>query len=174
LELKQKKFRSEIKRLPNSDSGNPMKRNKKIGLICSHGGHFTEILQLLEAFEGYPTFLLTYKEKATSDQRNTYYISNIGRGPIALVVGIIKIFSILLKERPDILFSTGSEIAIPSFYFGKFLFRTKLIYLECSAQVYQPSMTGRCIYPITDLFLVQWEPLLKRYGPKAKYVGGLI
>jgi hypothetical protein len=24
------------------------------------------------------------------------------------------------------------------------------------------------------LFLVQWEPLLKQYGPKAKYVGGLI
>jgi hypothetical protein len=24
------------------------------------------------------------------------------------------------------------------------------------------------------LFLVQWEPLLREYGPRAKYVGGLI
>lgn len=151
-----------------------MRKFKKIGLICSHGGHFTELLQVWEAFGGHPIFLITYKEKATLNRENTYYIRNIGRGSIAFVVGVIKIFLIFLKERPDILFSTGSEIAVPCFYFGKFLFRTKLIYLECSAQVYQPSMTGVWVYPITDLFLVQWEPLLKRYGPKAKYVGGLI
>jgi UDP-N-acetylglucosamine:LPS N-acetylglucosamine transferase len=151
-----------------------VKRNHKIGLICSHGGHFTEFLQVREAFKGYPTFLLTYKEVSTANQKNTYYIANIGKSPVAFIFGLIKILFIFLKEKPTILFSTGSEIAVPPFYLGKFLFRTKLIYLECSAQVYQPSLTGRCVYPITDLFLVQWEFLLKKYGPKAKYVGGLI
>jgi UDP-N-acetylglucosamine:LPS N-acetylglucosamine transferase len=151
-----------------------IKKPKKIGIICSHGGHFTEILQLWEAFERYPNFLLTYQEKATTNRPNTYYIKNIGRSPFNLIIGVVKTFLILLKERPCFLCSTGSEIAIPAFYFGKFIFRTKLIYIECSAQVYRPSLTGRFVYPITDLFLVQWEPLLKRYGPKAKYVGGLI
>lgn len=132
------------------------------------------MLQLWEAFEEYPKFLLTYKEVTTMNREGAYYLENIFRGPMAFVKGVVKIFMILLKERPDILFSTGSEIAAPAFYFGKFLFRTKLIYLECSAQVYQPSLTGRFVYPIADLFLVQWKPLLKRYGPKAKYVGGLI
>ena len=150
------------------------KQAKKIGIVCSPGGHFTEFLQLGEAFKGYPRFLVTYGEKATLNQENTYYLKNIARGPLALIAGVIKIFLILLKERPDILFSTGSEIAVPSFYLGKFLFRTKLIYVECSAQVYHPSVTGKWVYPVTDLFLVQWEPLLKSYGPKAKYVGGLI
>ena len=101
-------------------------------------------------------------------------MTNFAKIPLNLIVGILKIFFIFLKERPRILFSTGAEIAIPSFYIGKFLFRTKLIYLECSAQVYHPSLTGRWVYPITDLFLVQWESLLRQYGPKAKYVGGLI
>ncbi|OGP79270.1 MAG: hypothetical protein A2V86_08550 [Deltaproteobacteria bacterium RBG_16_49_23] len=151
-----------------------LKKRKKIGLICSPGGHFTEILQLWEAFEGHPIFLITYREKATTNRGNTYYLTNILRSPIAFIVGIIKILIILLKERPDVLFSTGSEIAAPPFYLGKFLFRAKLIYLECSAQVYRPSLTGRFVYPITDLFLVQWEPLLKQYGSRAKYVGGLI
>jgi beta-1,4-N-acetylglucosaminyltransferase len=151
-----------------------MKKGQKIGLICSHGGHFTELLQVQEAFRDYPTFLLTYKEVSTSNQEHTYYIANIGKNPIAFFLGIIKIFFILLKERPTVLFSTGSEIAIPPFYFGKFLFGTKLIYLECSAQVYHPSLTGKFVYPITDLFLVQWEALLNQYGPKARYVGGLI
>ena len=151
-----------------------MKKDKEIGLICSPGGHFVEVLQLLDAFEGHPIFFLTYKEKATLNRRNTYYIMNFARNPLYLIVGILKIFFIFLKERPKILFSTGAEIAIPSFYIGKFLFRTKLIYLECSAQVYHPSLTGRWVYPITDLFLVQWEPLLREYGLRAKYVGGLI
>jgi beta-1,4-N-acetylglucosaminyltransferase len=151
-----------------------MEKKSKIGLICSAGGHFAEMLQLWEAFKGYSVFLVTYREKTTGNRKDTYYLMNIVRSPFAFVAGLIKILLIFLKERPDILFSTGSEIAIPSFYFGKFLFRTKLVYLECSAQVYQSSLTGRWVYPVTDLFLVQWEPLLNQYGPKAKYVGGLI
>jgi beta-1,4-N-acetylglucosaminyltransferase len=150
-----------------------MEGEKKIGLICSAGGHFTEMLQLREAFKGHRIFVITYREKATLNQENTYYLGT-WRSPTGFIVGLMKIFIIFLKEKPDILFSTGSEIAVPPFYLGKFLFRTKLIYLECSAQVYRPSLTGRCVYPITDLFLVQWEFLLKKYGPKAKYVGGLI
>jgi UDP-N-acetylglucosamine:LPS N-acetylglucosamine transferase len=151
-----------------------VQRRKKIGLLCSAGGHFVEMLELWEAVESCHVFLVTYSEKTTVNRKDTYYLTNIVRSPLAFVTGLIKIILILLKEKPDILFSTGSEIAIPFFYFGKFVFRTKLIYLECSAQVYRPSLTGRMVYPITDLFLVQWAPLLRKYGPRAKYVGGLI
>jgi UDP-N-acetylglucosamine:LPS N-acetylglucosamine transferase len=151
-----------------------VKQDKKIGLICSHGGHLVEVLQLSEAFEGFPFFLLTYDEKAAADQKNAYYIKNFAKNPFHLLMGVFKIITIFLRERPKILFSTGAEIAIPSFYIGKFLFGARLIYLECSAQVYSPSLTGRWVYPIADLFLVQWEPLLKQYGPKARYVDGLI
>ena len=91
-----------------------------------------------------------------------------------MIAGILTIVYVFLKERPRVLFSTGAEIAIPAFYIGKLLFRTKLIYLECSAQVDHRSLTGRWVYPIADLFLVQWESLLSQYGPRAKYVGGLI
>jgi len=147
---------------------------KKIGLICSPGGHFVEILQLSEAFEGHSTFFLTYREETTAHRKNTHYIPNLSRNPFSLVLGVLKIFFILLKERPQVLFSTGGEIALPCFYIGKLLFRMKLIYMECSAQVFNPSLTGKWVYPITDLFLVQWKSLLEKYGPKATYAGGLI
>ncbi len=129
---------------------------------------------MLEAFKDHSYFILTYKEKATVNQKDTYYMRNFARNPLSLIAGILKILLIFLKERPKILFSSGAEIAIPAFYIGKFLFGSKLIYLECSAQVYNPSLTGKWVYPITDLFLVQWEDLLRQYGPEAKYVGGLI
>ncbi len=151
-----------------------MGKNSKIGLICSPGGHLVEVLQLLEAFKDHPYFILTYKEEATLNQKDAYYIRNFARNPFCLITGILKILLVFLKERPKILFSSGAEIAIPAFYIGKFLFGCKLIYLECSAQVYSPSSTGKWVYPITNLFLVQWEPLLSQYGRGAKYVGGLI
>ena len=52
-----------------------MKKNKKIGLICSPGGHLVEVLQLMEAFEGSSVFFLTYREKATLNRKDTYYVS---------------------------------------------------------------------------------------------------
>jgi UDP-N-acetylglucosamine:LPS N-acetylglucosamine transferase len=153
-----------------------LKRGKgKIGLISSHGGHLTEILSLKDVCEGWDTFFVTYEGVAPSRLDNVYFIKNGWfRNPIHVFLIWIKVFSILIKERPRVLFSTGAEIAIPIFLVGKFLFGCKLIYLECSAQVTTPSLTGRLLYRFTDLFLVQWEPLLKCYGPKAIYRGGLI
>ncbi|MGQ9638596.1 MAG: PssD/Cps14F family polysaccharide biosynthesis glycosyltransferase, partial [Thermodesulfobacteriota bacterium] len=131
-------------------------------------------MELMEAFEGYDFFILSYDEQSIREFKNLYLIKNFSKNPIHFISGIIKIFQVLMKERPYLLFSSGAEIAIPAFYVGKLLFRTKLIYLECSAQVYHPSITGRIVYPISDLFLVQWPQLISKYGKKAKFVGGLI
>ena len=35
-------------------------------------------------------------------------------------------------------------------------------------------MTGLITYHMADMFLVQWEPLLKHYGPKARSRGGFV
>jgi UDP-N-acetylglucosamine:LPS N-acetylglucosamine transferase len=92
---------------------------------------------------------------------------------ITLLENTIEILKILMKEKPDILFSTGSEIAIPTFYIGKFLFGAKLIYLESVARMKEISFTGRLLMPIVDLFLVQWEELARKYK-KAKFWGRVI
>jgi UDP-N-acetylglucosamine:LPS N-acetylglucosamine transferase len=78
-----------------------------------------------------------------------------------------------MKEKPDALFSTGSEIAIPAFYIGKFLFGAKLIFLESIARIKDISLTGKVLLPIVNLFLVQWEELLHKYK-KAKFWGRVI
>jgi hypothetical protein len=40
--------------------------------------------------------------------------------------------------------------------------------------VKNPSLAGKLIFPIADLFLVQWESLCEILGEKAKYVGRVI
>ena len=52
---------------------------------------------------------------------------------------------------------------------GKIL-GSKIIYIETFANIHTKTATGRLIYPIADLFIVQWESMLKVY-PKAVYGG---
>lgn len=47
-----------------------------------------------------------------------------------------------------------------------------IIYIESFARVDEASLTGKLMYPLADLFLVQWEDMLKVF-PKAIYAGGI-
>jgi len=154
----------------------------KVGIISSEGGHLIEALNLIDAFKGQDIFLVTYrvfhvKNFSDSKIKRTYYLG-MGATNLALffnmILNSIKLIYIFLKERPSILYSTGSEIAIPAFYLGKFLFRTKLVFVETITKVKEPSKTGRIVYPITDMFIVPWKDLLNVYGKKAQYLGKVI
>ena len=151
------------------------KENKtKIALICSHGGHLTEILCILEAFKGQEIFFITYTNFRTKNlDYNKYLLENIGTSPLKMFKSFLKIFKILIKERPDTVVSTGSEIAIPAFIISKFL-RINTIFIESWCRVKTKSGTGKIVYPFSDLFLVQWPELLEKYGKKAKYKGAVI
>jgi len=77
-----------------------------------------------------------------------------------------------LKEKPDLIISTGAGVAIPTCFLG-WLFRKRVIFIEDWCRINKPSFSGRMIYPLANLFFVQWEQLL-RYYPKAIYKGPLI
>ena len=78
----------------------------------------------------------------------------------------------ILRERPEVIISTGAGMAIPTMLLGKFLLGSKIIYVESAAAVIEPSRTGQFMYKYADLFLIQWDSL-KTFYPKAKYVGVL-
>jgi beta-1,4-N-acetylglucosaminyltransferase len=145
----------------------------KICLVCSHGGHLTEILQLKEAFEGHETFFITYDSVRTRQLEHKYLLQNIGMNPLVMARTFVSTFKILLKEKPRLIISTGSEIAIPAFYLAKLL-RIKTVFIESWTRVERPTGTGKIVYPVSDLFLVQWDSLLKKYGRKARYKGAIL
>lgn len=145
----------------------------KICLVCSHGGHLTEILQLQEAFEGHDAFFITYDSVRTRQLDRKYLLRNIGTNPIIMAQASLSMLRILLREKPKLIISTGSEIAIPAFYLAKLL-RIKTVFIESWTRVDRPTGTGKIVYPVSDLFLVQWERLLPKYGKKAKYEGAIL
>jgi len=145
----------------------------KICLVCSHGGHLTEILQLKEAFEGHETFFITYDSVRTRQLEHKYLLRNIGTNPLIMAQAFLSMLRILLREKPKLIVSTGSEIAIPAFYLARIL-RIKTIFIESWTRVDRPTGTGKLVYPVSDVFLVQWERLLSKYGKKAKYEGAIL
>ncbi len=79
---------------------------------------------------------------------------------------------VLVRERPAIIISTGGGATIPLSYLGK-LMGKHIIFIESLTRVNALSGTGKFLYPIADLFLVQWETLQRNY-PKSKYWGRVI
>jgi len=157
----------------------------RIGIIVSGSGHMDEALTVIEAFKGHDIFLVTYYQEGQRNFsypgiKNVYSIKLWGNGSIGFkfvlssFINIFELIFILMKERPKALFSTGSEIAIVPFFVGKYILRAKLIFLETVTRVIQPSGTAKILYPIVDLFLVQWESLIKNLGPKALFRGRIV
>src|SRR3972149_10822459 len=144
----------------------------KICLTCSHGGHLTEILQLMEAFKGYDVFFITYEGIRSRNIEKKYTKRNLAKNPLLFLMSMPKIFWILIRERPDLIISTGCEIAIPVFYIAWTL-RIKTMFIESLCRVKEPSLTGKIVYPVSGVFLVQWKQLLNKFGKKAQYWGSI-
>lgn len=146
---------------------------KKICLVCSYGGHLTQILNLMNAFKDNEVFFITYNsERAKALKYRKYLLENIGLSPVRMFSSFFKFLKIFMKENPKVIISTGSEIAIPAFLLAKIL-GIKTIFIESVSRIRNLSGTGKFVYPIADLFFVQWEQLAKQYK-KARYAGGLI
>lgn len=148
----------------------------KIGLVCSHGGHLTETMQILNAFEGHDIFFATYhnaREAEVQAIAHAYFTPNIGTSVWRMFWALLWAWRILRRERPDAIVSLGAEIALPFFYLSKLL-GIRTIFIESWCRVENLSKTGRLVYPIADVFLVQWPQLLQVCGPKARYQGAVI
>ena len=149
----------------------------KICLAFSPGGHFTEIQRLLDAFEGHDISFVTIKAKSTGHLSNVYYLRDTAGSTkvhmlLNMIVVAIQSLKIILKERPRIIVSTGADVAIPICYLGK-LFNIKILFIESLCRVNDLSPSGKIVYPISYLFLVQWDRLTKKYS-KAKYWGAVL
>ena len=148
----------------------------KLALVCSQGGHLTEMDMLLPALGSYDRFYITHRcmrTEAMAKHERVFFVPDIGTNVLLMVCALVQAIWILARELPDVIVTTGSEIAIPFCWVGK-LFGARIVYVETWARVHTRSGTGPLVYPVADLFFVQWPTLLDQYGPKARYEGGVI
>lgn len=149
----------------------------KACFVASSGGHWEELMCLRPIADEHDTFYVTEAGGQAKDSslENVYLVPQINRRqkdfPWRFLKLMLSAGRIMLREKPKVVITTGALISFPFCLYAKLL-GAKVVYLETFARVHDRSLTGRLVYPLADLFLVQWESLLELY-PKAKYVGGI-
>lgn len=148
---------------------------KKVLFISSTGGHLSELLKLKPMFKDYDYHIITEKDKSNEYLKEEYgtrvsYLPYCTRRKIISYIFIytfliMKTVYLFAKIRPEVVVSTGTHTAVPMCYLGK-LCGKKIIYIETFANINRKTLTGKIIYPIANLFIVQWKTMLKLY-PKA-------
>lgn len=147
----------------------------KICFVTSSGGHLTHLMQLKDWWQDKERFWVTFdKEDSRSilkDERKYWCYFPTNRNIKNLIKNTFLSIKILIKEKPDLIVSTGAAPAIPFFYLGKLL-GAKVVYIEVYDRIDKPTITGKLVHPISDLFILQWEEQKKFYS-KGQVLGGI-
>lgn len=153
------------------------KKKLKICFAASSGGHYEQLMMLKPLMEKYESFIVTEKTlyKASVKGKKVYYMHQVNRREtmfiIWMLVNLVRSLFIMMRERPNVVITTGVLAMIPISLLVK-LTGGKLIYIESFAKVTSPTKTGKLLYKFADQFYVQWEPMKKIY-PNAIFLGGI-
>ncbi len=145
----------------------------------SPGGHLKQSILLAEKLKKkFDVVFATYYTPLATNALKGYrfrFVIEPGIGikgiPRKFILALQALF-ILFKENPDVIVTPGSDVPVPFCYIAKLLGK-KVVYIESWSRVRKPSLSGKMVYPIADLFFIQWEDLKIRY-PKAVYAGRLM
>jgi len=161
--------------------------------VLGSGGHTTEMLRIVKILddEFMPlSFVYAETDKHSSDQvkeviEKPYSIRTIPRARevkqswkstvLSTLRAIFHAIPIMFDLRPDLLLLNGPGTCIPLVIAAFVLQLTtnhdvKIVFIESFCRVERLSMTGKLLYPFSDIFFVQWPELLASY-PRAIYRG---
>lgn len=152
----------------------------KILFYAGAGGHLRELLFILDDLtEGHEYVLITDRQPHTAHLAapHVHFFDYHGPKPHQILrtlwgsfTGSLRVF---LKERPDVVISTGPEPFIPVAIVAK-LFGAKVVFIESLCRIEGLSGTGKILYWFADRFLVQWPHLKEKAGKRAEYWGAVV
>lgn len=148
-----------------------------ICLACSAGGHLRELQLAVGTIpDDYHCYWLTQETTSTKeylkDKEHVFLTNFQPTKKWTLIVNCIQAIWWVLQKRPDVVITTGAGITVPTVFFAKKLLKSKIIFINSAADVTHPSRTPVWIEKYADLFLVQWEEMLKVF-PNATCCGVL-
>jgi UDP-N-acetylglucosamine:LPS N-acetylglucosamine transferase len=150
-------------------------KKRKVLLVSSSGGHWTQLRRLRLAFDGWNRFYACtnagYRSTLDGDERFFGVPEATRWDKLRLVYQALVVLWILLRTSPEVVVSTGASPGFFAMLFGRLL-RKKTIWVDSIANVDELSLSGRHARRFADLWLTQWEHLARPEGPK--YFGSLV
>ena len=151
----------------NSSKDQNKELNRRVLAVASGGGHWIQLLRMSPAFAehdlAYVTTLANCRPQV--DGARFYLVQDASRwNKFALLLLALKVFWILVRERPGIVISTGAAPGYFALRIGKLL-GARTIWVDSIANAEKLSMSGQSIGRHADLWLTQWPHLARPNGP---------
>ncbi len=152
------------------------KSGLRVALVCSAGGHLAQLYRLKPWWENHDRLWVTFRkpdaEALLEDEDVVWAYHPTTRNLVNLVRNFVLSLKLLREERPDLIVSNGAGVAFPFFLVGK-LMGIRTVYYEVYDRVDLATLTGKLCYPLSDLFLLQWEEQ-QRFYPRGTFAGRLL
>lgn len=142
---------------------------RRILAIASGGGHWVQLRRLYPAFDGLQVaFASVYRDYAHDVAPHRFYdfpdVSRFSKSNLLQL--LIRIFTILVRERPHVVITTGSFPGLVTIAIAKTFFRSKTIWIDSIANCEQLSTSGSRARAFADVYLTQWPHLAQEGGPE--------
>ena len=84
--------------------------------------------------------------------------------PLRLLATAFTLLAVMLRERPDVVISTGAAPGFLAILYGRLL-GAKTVWVDSIANVGELSLSGRLVGRLAGLWLTQWPHLATEDGP---------
>lgn len=154
----------------------PAEAPARVLLVGSNGGHLSTLAALRPWWEGHDRLWVTFDKldaRSTLVGERVVWAHDPTTRNIPNALRNLRLaLTLIPRWRPTVVVSNGAGVAFPFFVVARLL-GIRLVFIEASERIETPSLTGRMCYPLSDLFLVQWEEQLRMY-PAARLIGRIL
>jgi UDP-N-acetylglucosamine:LPS N-acetylglucosamine transferase len=124
-------------------------------------------MRITPAFEGfdvaYATVSRTYATQVPGHR--FYAVGDCTRWDrLKMLATLLRVLWVVLRERPDVVVSTGALPGYMAVRLGKWL-GARTVWLDSIANAQELSLAGQKIGPHADYWLTQWPELARPQGP---------
>jgi UDP-N-acetylglucosamine:LPS N-acetylglucosamine transferase len=148
----------------------------KVMLVCSSGGHLAQLHRLEPWWRDHDRLWVTFDtvdaRSLLRDERVEWAHHPTTRNIPNAIRNLRLARALIARERPDLVVSDGAGVAVPFFVAARRA-GVKTCFIEVYDRIDSRTLTGRLVYPLVDLFCVQWEAQKTLY-PRAELVGRLL
>jgi UDP-N-acetylglucosamine:LPS N-acetylglucosamine transferase len=142
-----------------------MIEHRRTCLAYSPGGHLTELERAIAGITFTDVYHVTFRSgRGSTGAARTYHVCHPRRSVWRTASNALQSLAILVKERPALIVSTGADVAVATLVLGR-LVGARIVFIETCGTI-APSLSGRLVYPFSDLFIVPWPEKLAAF-PKA-------
>ena len=152
------------------EKADPDTARPKVLAISSGGGHWVELMRLEPAFEGcnvcFASVCEGFRKTIEGSGHPFYRIPDTTRWSASKIPWtFLVIFRVLLREKPDVIITTGAAPGYLACMAGKIL-GIRCCWVDSIANAEELSLSGDKAKKWIDLLLTQWPNLAREKGPQ--------